>query len=130
MTAELLNQLTPSLAQSPERRFPGHPSAEMLYFHCDLSNGNSFVPERCVPPLAILSAFGDHPIHIRKKIGSWDLERAAADHSDSLIGSLRMDRPAVRSEGLEDVIIEFGERTSLCGDASRIMPRQHIGFGG
>jgi len=88
---------------------------------CDLTKGNAFVPERNGPPVPVIVAFTSGPLHMCRRVGEWDFDRAAAENPDCLIRSFREQGPSPQSDRWADVMFQFGEREFLCGDPTRIV---------
>lgn len=121
MTSEIVSHLAAEAATPQGAWIPAHPQAGSTSLHCDLTKGNAFVPERNGPPVPVIAAFGAGRMHMCKRMGTWDFDRATAENPDSLIRSFRVQGPNSRTDRWEDVIFQFGERTFLCGDPTRIV---------
>ena len=121
MTSETVSHLTSGAAAPQCSWISPYPQPGATTLHCDLTKGNAFVPERNGPPVPVINAFGAGSMHMCKRMGTWDFDRAAGENPDLLIRSFRMQGPTGRTDRWEDVIFQFGEREFLCGDPTRIV---------
>lgn len=121
MTSQIVSHLAPGADAPPSSFIPPDSQRENTTLLCDLTKGNAFVPERNGPPVPVIAAFGAGRMHMCKRMGAWDFDRAAAENPDLLIRSFRLQGPTGRTDRWEDVIFQFGERAFLCGDQTRIV---------
>lgn len=91
---------------------------------CDLGQANGFYDSGGRPQVPILAAFGGDDLHVCSLHGSWDLDRAVAEHADVLVRSIRR-LPSKSSnrtaKGWDDLNFKFGPRAFLYADANRIV---------
>jgi energy-coupling factor transporter ATP-binding protein EcfA2 len=79
-----------------------------------------FLPERDVPPLPVLVAFGYHPLHQCRAVGSWDLDKAMEDMKDSLQRSTRIHFSRHQKQMFKEFVARMGERAFLAGHGTRV----------
>ena len=87
---------------------------------CNLTDGSAHSPTYNTPPVPVLTAFGDGPLCECLSKGSWDFERAIAEKPGILVRCVRKLGNAKALDKWSDVLLQFGERAFLHGDASRV----------
>ena len=88
---------------------------------CNLTDGSAHSPSYNTPPVPVLTAFGDGPLCECHAKGSWDFERAIAEKPNVLVRCVRKLGNAKALDKWSDVLLQFGERAFLHGDASRVI---------
>jgi hypothetical protein len=107
-------------ASMPAVREP-EPSGSPTQILCDLADADAFVEQYRKPHVPIMSAFGAGRLHVCRLQGSWDLERAVAENSDSLFRSIRKLPAKDTLDEWDDLTFQFGPRAFLYADKNRIV---------
>ena len=88
---------------------------------CDLGESGAFCPGFERPHVPVLAAFGGDRLHRFGMPGSWDLERAVSENPHALFRSIRRHFPDDRLKKWDDLTFQFGPRSFLYADDTRII---------
>jgi hypothetical protein len=113
---DYIQQDTPQPTQAPT--IEGIVNTDPL-FTCNLGT-RAIIAEEAHPPVPILSAFGNHPLHLCRATGRWDVSKAAENEATALMRSVRMYYPKQKEDNFDDFIFQFGPRSFLYGDVVRV----------
>jgi hypothetical protein len=124
-TPESTITVTTQSGQVPERLVhEQHQSHESPRLVCDLSAAPAFCEDYFRPHVPILTAFGSAHLHVCKLLGSWDLERAVSENTDSLFRSIRKIPSKSAKDAMvewDDLTFQFGPRAFLYADMNQIV---------
>ena len=101
-------------------REDGPPSTPVSLL-CNLTGGTAFSESYERPHIPIVAAFGADPLHVCRLFGLWDLDRAVSENAGVLVRSIRVLRPEDKLKIWDDLTFQFGPRSFLYADNSRIV---------
>jgi hypothetical protein len=88
---------------------------------CDLAEGGAVSPRFDRPHVPVLAAFGGDRLHQCGMPGTWDLERAASENSETLFRSVRRYSAEDGQKEWDDLTFQLGPRSFLYADDTRIV---------
>jgi len=110
-------------ATAPVPCGPGK-SADNPTIICDLADSDAFVDNYRKPHVPVMSSFGAGRLHVCRVSGSFDLDKAAADHAAVLFRSIRWVHPKNAKETNEywdDLTFQFGPRSYVYMNKDRVI---------
>jgi SpoVK/Ycf46/Vps4 family AAA+-type ATPase len=87
---------------------------------CDLAEAKPFSLSYATPNAPVLAAFGGERLCACTLEGSWDLDRAVAEHTDALFRCIRRLDSKETLEEWEDLTFRFGRRSFLFAGKTQI----------
>ena len=83
-----------------------------VQYHFNLSEARPFSPGHYyIPPVPVLTAFRETPLHVCEKYGCWDLQRVVTEKANLL---LRSQKDLEVETGWEQLIVQIGPTQFVC----------------